>query len=320
MTIKYWPNQRSINLNNHTVDLFFSIENKLQYELSNRSNSYLCIDILNNLNKYKIFYITLIELKQLILELTELNLSHQDLKDLKQRILTIFTERVYNHFNTSINFLNQSKKKLLVTENETLIEHLLTYLLFGSSYITKNIFLFDPVYTPYYHVQILFENFIIIISNTIIENLLNQLKSYSKINYFLQTRDICNKSYLSNRSIALFLNNLKLQKFFSIYLYEPKSIYNERQQIWLISPYGIKTKYIYRKRSDKIKEFNQLKILFLFWLEIKDIVIPKIEKFLIQIGKYIIFFSINLLSNMILVGIRIMIFYISKSTYNKKIK
>nr|YP_009392174.1 hypothetical protein [Osmundaria fimbriata]ARW60736.1 hypothetical protein [Osmundaria fimbriata] len=311
--IKYWPNQRSINLNNITVDLFFSIENKLKYNLSNCTNFYLHIDILNNLNKRKIFSIILNELRQLILELIELNLTHNNLRALKQKILMIFMDRVYYRFSLVTHKFDKDNKELLRIENDTFIEELLTYLLFGSSYINQDTFLFDSMYTPYYHVQILFENFIITISNITIERLILKLRSYTQINYFLNKRKICNRSYLSNRSIALFINNLKWQRILSLYLYEPKSLYNERQQIWIIGKQGISTKYIYTKKIEKLKKLSQFRILLLLWLEVKDIIIPKIEKFLIQIGKYIIYFSINLLSNIILISIRIIIFYIIKS-------
>ena len=94
------------------------------------------------------------------------------------------------------------------------------------------------------------------------------------------------------------------------YIYDIKSFYNERQQVWIISSGGILTKYIYISRTTKIKNLNQIKVIFILWLEIKDLIIPKTEKLIIQIFKYLLYCSINLFSNLILILIKIIVFYL----------
>nr|YP_009392599.1 hypothetical protein [Bostrychia tenella]ARW61161.1 hypothetical protein [Bostrychia tenella] len=310
--IKYWPNKQSIKLNNAVVDLFLDTENKLIYDLSNITNYYLYIDILNNINKNKLFDIILKELKKLILDLVELNLHKQNLKNLKNQILYIFTEKIFINFLYKINKKYNYKNKLVNIKYDILTENLLIYLIFGSSYIDSNIFIFEPIYTPYKHVQILFENFIIQISNLIMENLFNESIKSSQINILLKSKQICNKSYISSRSIVLLLNNLKWQNFIYCNIYKLKCMYNERQQVWLISSKGIVTKYIYVTRTQEIQKLTKFSIFLLFCLELKDIIIPKLERILVQIGKYLIYFSINLFSNLIIVTMRVIIFYFRK--------
>nr|YP_009398168.1 hypothetical protein [Thaumatella adunca]ARW67354.1 hypothetical protein [Thaumatella adunca] len=310
--IKYWPNQQSINLNNAIVDLFFSTEKKLRLKQNNISNQYLYIDILNNTSKNKLLKVILSEFKQLILDLVELNLNKNNLTKLNKKIWKIFISRVCKKFLLTLKSKNINTTITLDNDYNQLIEYLLIYLTLGSSKIDNNIFLFEPTYTPYNHVQILFENFIIQISNIIMKKLVNNLNNSYNISNFLRTQKICNKLYTSNRSTVLFFNNLRWQNFIYSYIYEIKSLYNERQQVWLISKIGIVTKYIYFSKINKIKKFNQLNTIFILWLELKDIIIPKIERLIIQIAKYVLFCSINLFSNIILILIRIIVFYLNK--------
>lgn len=310
--IKYWPNKQSTKLNHAVVDLFLDTENKLIYDLSNNTRYYLYIDILNNYNKTKLFNIILQELKKLILDLVELNLNKINLKNLNKKILYIFTQKVCVKFSKEVNKKYNKNNTLVNTKTNILIENLLIYLIFGSSCIDNNLFLFDQMYTPYKHVQILFENFIVYTSNITIENLFSKITKSYYVNNCITNKIICNKSYISNRSIILFLNNLKWQNFFYSYIHQPKCIYNERQQVWLITSKGLIIKYIHITRTEEIKNLTKLKIFFLLWLEIKDIIIPKIEKLLIQIGQYLIYFSVNLFSNTIIIIMRVIIFYLNK--------
>nr|ARW68621.1 hypothetical protein [Palisada sp.] len=310
--IKYWPSQQSIKLNNAIVELFLVTEKKLAYNLINNTNYYLYIDILNTQNKYILFKVILEEFKNLLLNLIEININHEHLNYLNSKIFIIFIETASVKFRANSNYKdsNNHNNIKLELQNSFLIRELITYLVFGSAKIDTNIFSFNPIYTPYLHVQVLFENFIIQSGNLIIKNIIEELGNSASIYTFLKTDNKFNKLYTSNRSIILFLNNLKLQDNIELYIYKTKSLYNEREQVWLISSKGITTKYIHTSNIEKLTTLNQIQTIFLLWLEIKDLMIPKIEKVLIQIGKYIIYFIVNILSNFILLLIRIMIFYL----------
>nr|YP_009396725.1 hypothetical protein [Ophidocladus simpliciusculus]ARW65911.1 hypothetical protein [Ophidocladus simpliciusculus] len=307
--VQYWPNKQSINLNNAVVDLFINTENKLFKNLSNKTNEYLYIDIINSASTNKLLHIIIDEFKKLILELVELNLSKNKLREFNRQILIIFIKQVYNKFKSKMKY---TYEEIFILSNDELTNSLLIYLLLGSSYIDKHIFLFDPLYTPYKHIQILFENFIITISNIILKIVINELHSLPRINNFFKVTKMANKIYISGRSIAFFLNNLKLQHAVNAYIYDAKSLYSERKKVLIISSKGIIKKYISISQLTKLEKLSQLRLFFLFWLEIKDLFIPKIENLTIQVGKYIIYFSINLLSNIILILIKIIIFYLQK--------
>nr|ARW60522.1 hypothetical protein [Polysiphonia sp.] len=314
ITIKYWPNKQSIHLNNAIVELFIETEKKIILKTQNKSSEYLYLDILNIMSRTELLISILNQFKELILDIIEINLNHQKIKKLNKRISSIFINRVSKNFlfKLECNYIKYNKIKNLREKESNFIDYLLTYLIFGSSYIENNIFSFETQYTPYNHVRVLLENFIIQTGNLTMKKLIYNLQNSPNINKFLKQKNICNNLYTSNRSIILFLNNLKWQNFVYSYIYEMKSLYNERQKIWIISSKGIKTKYIYLSKEKRIKNLNQFKTIFILWLEIKDLLIPKTEKLILQIGKYCLYCSINLISNLILILIKIIVFYLKK--------
>nr|YP_009397765.1 hypothetical protein [Sonderella linearis]ARW66951.1 hypothetical protein [Sonderella linearis] len=312
--IQYWPNKQSIRLNNSIVDLFLSTQNKFIYNLSNKTNEYLYSDILNNIYKSKLFDIILDEFKELILDLIELNLDRTKLIKLSNDIINILVDKVFINFSLNVNqnIISEYKKNNFSTKYNILIKKLLIYLILGSSKIDNYLFSFDPIYTPYKHVQILFENFIIEISNLIIKILLNNMITLPEINTVFKHKYICNTFYLSNRSIIIFINNLKWQQILNLSISESKNIYNENYKVWLISSQGIISKKIHTSRTTDLKKIKIFQLIYLFSLEIKDIFIPRIEIFFIQIMKYTIYFAINLISNIIIIIIKIITFYLRK--------
>nr|YP_010951447.1 Ycf55 [Laurencia catarinensis]WMP12386.1 Ycf55 [Laurencia catarinensis] len=310
--IKYWPSQQSIKLNNAIVELFLLTEKKFAYNLANNTKYYLYIDILNNKNKCILFKIILSEFKNLVLNLIEINVSQKQLKYLNNKIFIIFIQTTLTKFKLNTKYQKKNNNITIEFNNYFLVKELITYLIFGSAKINIQMFSFDPIYTPYKHVQILFENFIIQSANLIIKNIMEELGNSASIYTFLKEENKFNQLYTSNRSIILFLNNLKLQESINLYVYRTKSLYNEREQIWLISSKGIITKYIPAYNIEGLKSLNEIQAIFLFWLEIKDLTIPKLERVIIQIGKYTTYFIVNFLSNLILLLIRVVIFYLSK--------
>lgn len=320
--IKYWPNKQSIDLNHAVVNLFIATKKKFIYNLSNKTNYYLYIDILNNTNKEKLFRITLNELEKLILDLIQSSPSKKELTKLSYKILCNVIKKISKQF---LYLINQDKRiylyktnvffnynNLVYKENHLLINTLLIYLIFGSSIVDEKLFIFNKLYTPHKHVQVLFENFIIQTSNLTIYHIFHQSLSLSQVINFIHNNQISNYSYISTRSIILFFNNLNWQNFIHEYITQPKQIYSSRYQVWLISNEGIITKYIYTYRLKDIKRINKMKTFFLLCLEIKDILIPKIEKIIIIISKYFLYIFINLLGNIIILMIRGIISYLQK--------
>ena len=228
--VKYWPSKPSIDLNNSVVDLFIVTNNKLKHQLYNTTHYHLYLDILDQKTKYQLLKTVLNELKILLLDITALNLTIKDLHQLQYKLLCNFISKNLQRFVQTIDISNKqlSHTKIEVyhyslLDKNLMIEPLLIYLLFGSSSIDYSLFIFNADNTPTEHVIILFENFMIQVSNLVIYHIINNIKSLPDIVLFLQKYKLCNRSYLSIRSIALFLNQLLWQNILFFLYLSPKS-------------------------------------------------------------------------------------------------
>nr|YP_009295865.1 hypothetical protein Schim_119 [Schimmelmannia schousboei]AOM64800.1 hypothetical protein Schim_119 [Schimmelmannia schousboei] len=314
--MKYWPYKSGITLNNEVAYLFFATRQKFLSNLSNTTNSSLYIDILDNSNKSKLFQIILTELEILILDIVELDLNSQNLRSLNHKILYDLIQKVSKIFfiklNNSYNLIsvldhhegNLYYFKIVSLEHKLLLGNLLIYLIFGSAHINESQFAFNNQNTPKEHVALLLENLIIQVSNLVIYVILENIKSLPQIAYFLRDNQLCNSIYVSTRSIAFFRNSLMFQSFFNLYIYQPKAIYSSRYKVWLIGSNGLVTRYIYTLRLDDFTRLSRLKLMFLFCLEIQDIIIPNLEKFILVLGKVLLYIFINIVGNSAILFVR----------------
>jgi len=320
--IKYWPNQQGIELNNEVAYLFSHTKNKFFHGLlHNTTNDLLPIDIIDNYNRSKLFSSVLQELEILILDIIELDLNIENIKLLNHKILCDLVEKSLINLNLNINqsniiILTEQQSyyvSIFFFEHKLLLENILIYLIFGSYHIKTKIFAFENNRTPQKHVSILLENLIIQISNLTFFILLENIQSLSETINFLLKNKLCNSSYISTRSIALFRNNLMIQSLIQLYINQPKAIYSARYKVWILSSHGLICKYIHTTRLEELSRLSSLKLTLLLLIELQDIFIPYIEKFFLRLGKVLLYIIINILGNSIIFLIRIII----SSLYNK---
>lgn len=317
--IKYWPNQQGIHLNKAVINIFYYIDNKLLNNLTNNTKYFLYIDILNNHNRYEIMRLVLQEFKLLLLDLVELNLPLNDILNMKSQILLDLTEQVqkkfvqhqkiylYRHYYNQSNYIKNTN-----LQQNFLLEYILIYFLFGSSFISYRSFPFNNLYTPQEHVQILLENFLIQLSNLIIFYFIDQIHELPYLQYLLQKYKLCNTNYFAIRSLAIFKNNLIFQNITEFYLEQPKTIYNSKYKVFLISSQGIITKYIFISRVNDLHKLSKIQLFLLLFFEIQDILIPKIENILLITTKIIFYTLLNLFGNSLIILARILIRHIPK--------
>nr|YP_009510764.1 hypothetical protein [Gracilaria gracilis]AXI96437.1 hypothetical protein [Gracilaria gracilis] len=315
--VNYWPYKQGIYLNHEVAYLFAHIRQKFHKNLSNSTKDYLYIDILNNSVKHKLFSIVLVELEILVLDLVELNVSLEGIQILKDKIFYDLIQKVVARFfieftvTSSSVILIQNKRyyylKVTLLEYKWLLENLLTYLIFGSMHIDNCIFAFDQKHTPIKHVEILLENVMIQISNLAVFMILENLKSLSNIITFLKINKLCNKSYISIRSLASFRNNLFYQNLLYLYIIQPKYIYSNRYKVWLVGHKGLVTRYIYAYRLEDFIQLSYLQLIIITLIELQDFIIPKVEKFVLVLVKLILYIFIYILGNGIMFLVRIII-------------
>lgn len=311
----YWPHKRGINLNNEVANLFFRTKQKLAQNLPNQTNSNLYIDILDNSCRSTLFQLIVAELEILILDIIELDLTihhidllkHKIVSDLIQRALKSLLLNANNKNFTTLEFNTKTELMTLLSNYELNVEYLLIYLIFGSSYISNHLFIFDKLSTPKEHVSVLLENFIVQIANLVIFSILKSITSLPELTKFIQKSSLCSKAYISIRSLAFFRNSIVFQDLVYFYVQQPKEIYSSRYKVWLISSSGLVSKYIFMNRLNDLSKLSNLQLISILLIEIQDLVIPRLERLLLIISKFVLYIFINLLGNSIIIGIRIII-------------
>ena len=295
--IKYWPNKPSADLNSAVANLFVQTYQKFSLKLSNHTNYYLPIDILSAYTKKKLFLEALVELETLILDIIELNLNIQQINKLHYQILhdliykimqkCVYIFKIKTTF-YQISFYNKYNK-LFFCEQPKIIQQLLTYLVFGSNNIENSLFTLYQNKTPIYHVKILFENFIIQISNIVTFNLLDNCQSIEQISSLLSKQYLWSSKYQSVRGMSNFRNNIINYNWINFYIYYPHNIYCNQYQVWLFNSKGISSKYIFVNRINEYIKLSNLQLGTIIYLEIQDFIIPRINIFITTIGNLIIY-------------------------------
>lgn len=307
--MQYWPNQQGIELNMQVSKLFQKLYLKFNYNLYNKTDSILSIDIVNVQTKKEIFKIILLELEILVLDIIELDLNLYDLHQLNQKILIDLINKSMANFSFSrissqdLSYSGELEslkvEGKLLSEHKLLLQNLLTYLIFGSQKSDTKSLIFVNAKTPIKHIEILLDNLVVQLADTIFLEIIKSKQSLSHLFAFLMSQKICNDRYLSTRSIATFRNNLLWSHSINFYIEQPKMIYNNRYQVWLFSKTGLQAQYIYTNREQDLKYLCTTQIIVITLLELQDFIIPKIKNLIFFIGKM----SLVILSNIIGHGI-----------------
>ena len=299
----YWPNQQNLELNLAVAHLFVQTYDKLNLKKFNYAEETIPINIIDSYKRKELFIYILIEIEILVLDIIEINLSLQDIKQLSHKLLYSLISKVTQKFfinnrgqknNLQINY-KALYTKILFSEQKQLIEKLLTYLIFGSNKINQDLFPFYYIETPKEHVMLIFENFIIQTSNLIIFNFINNIKSLPETAKFLIKNNLCNVTEISLRSVSVFRNNLVYNNWLNYYFYYPKQIYNSKYKVWLLSPKGLIDKYIYMDRSSYYLELSQTQLFCILCLELQDFILPKIQACVVIVGRLVIYILIHIL-------------------------
>lgn len=303
----YWPNKQSINLNLAVAQLFIQTYQKFFIKLNNRTKQNIPIDILKSSIKRNLLFNTLIELEIIVLDIIELNLTIKDIKKLYYQILYDLIKKTTKKFLHFLNIksqeytidINCTYSKLFFYENTYISHNLFIYLIFGSDSIQNNIFLFNNLKTPIYHVKSLFENFIIQISNIVIFNILENYTLIDNSSKSIIDNHLYNKNYKSIRDISNFQNNFFIYSWINLYIYYPQNIYCNQYQIWLFSSKGIIYKHIYTNRYINYVQLSHSQMSSIIYLEVQDFIIPKINFFITMLGKLIIYIVLEIINKVI---------------------
>lgn len=262
------------------------------------------LDAFDEYAKKQLLLELLAEIEILVIDIVELNLSTQELKQLSCQVvlhlinatakrLLYFLEA--QELNFSVKFCSKYNK-LFFHEHTYGANILLAYLIFGSESIEDSPFAFRGNKTPVYHVKALLENILVQISNAIVFNLIESNSSLRRLHRSIHYKNKGYYSHQSIRQISNFKNNIISQSLISFYISYPQNIYCSKYSIHLLSAQGIMQKHVCFNRSYSYLKLSNCQLGSIMYLEIKDFIGPKINQFIALLGKLMIYVFAEIIS------------------------
>jgi DNA-binding NarL/FixJ family response regulator len=286
-------------LDKNITDVLTDLSNKLNFNLDNKSNYVLEIDILTASKKQEllklIFDNIVAKINKIAPEITEQNLGEQNLiflKDVWQSVtITFFT----NNYEQNIELTQYQIVEIIQKELPSNFQNILNYqdifaqiirylILKDELIIGTKIYDYDSEEAQKI-LTIILETLIVMIANATMQIILNNFGEETIIQESLYQSEM-----VSLREIARFRNSLSMRYFKQKFLEEPRQVFEGEYELFKIENNQIishKFKQINRK-----KELNQLTGIRLFvtiLLEFRDAMSPIVRSFVSKLGKGLIF-------------------------------
>lgn len=322
--ITYWPRKQSINLNLAVSHIFTQTYHKILISLCNKTDKCIPLDAFNEYTKKHLMLELLAEIEILVIDIIELNLGVQELKQLSSQILlhliNTAAKRLLGFLGSqeadfSVSF-HSNYNRVFFHEHADGSHALLTYLIFGSGDIEDGLFPFKNNKTPVYHVKALFENILVQTGNAIVFNLIKNSNSVKRLNQSIHNTSASYYRHHSIRQISNFKNSLISQSLINFYIYYPQNIYCGKYCVYLLSSRGIICKYVYINRSCEYIKLSNYQLGSVVYLEVKDFLGPKLNQFIALIGKLMIYIFAKIISKNFNTGLKYAIKKISAQNTN----
>lgn len=156
--------------------------------------------------------------------------------------------------------------------------------------------LYYPVYSSASDsfIEALMDNLILEISNCVIYF---SILKFSSVYAFRQT--LYRSKFLSLRNFERFKNNLSWQLITKIYIKRPIDLYNNRYGIFVLRTNGIDYRTIYANRSKDLNSLNNISLLTLMFIELRDFASSRIDEAIYLLSKGIRFTLTSVLGQVI---------------------
>ena len=120
---------------------------------------------------------------------------------------------------------------------------------------------------------------------------------FSSVYAFRQT--LYRSKFLSLRNFERFKNNLSWQLITKIYIKRPIDLYNNRYGIFVLRTNGIDYRTIYANRSKDLNSLNNISLLTLMFIELRDFASSRIDEAIYLLSKGIRFTLTSVLGQVI---------------------
>ena len=272
---------------------------KLQSNLSNLTGIVLEIDILQDEKKRDLLQIILQKFQDILddLRFSQVTLDQLlqkrslILHDLWEASLTDFFGKYYtlpvgNQDFEVVNVLlsNALIVQYFILDKIPLVMELLAHQLFEMPLTIDNVPY--PARTPeaLARAEILLQNLVIQAANAVIQPLLNE---FADIETIKQT--FFDRRLISSREVARFRNNLSWRYRVFQLLDEPRSIFESRYNLFVLSDTGIKQTSIYASRRQELEQLRGIQLAVTLAYEVRDAIAPRLRGVVAWGGKGVVY-------------------------------
>lgn len=279
--------------------LFAACINKLQFPLKNISDFPLEIDIFREDRKRELLYLILQKLSQQLDELRTVQVTFNQLVELKAIILQDLWQATVTDFfgrfsrlkigNRQIEIVNVLLQNPPIIQAEILnkiplVVELLSYLLLQTDLQVENTSYSVGSSEANCQAEIILENLLIQVANAVVQPLLNSFADVEEIK-----QDFYDSRLISTREIERFRNNLSWKYRFNNYVNEARAIFESRYELFVFAPRGIATISVYAPRNEELVKLNGIPLVVTLFLEFRDAIAPRLKSVLAFAGSGIVF-------------------------------
>ena len=268
------------NVLNTIAHIFLRVYAKINLNISNNLTTSLSFEVFNDSYKQRLMRLIVSELEKFIINLFSSNLSLQVIRE-KKRELSInlilnISEKLFKS-----SYLNPYQfglmKNALITNNA--VDDVCTSLDLLLYMIQKDVFSNIPREKLE---SLISESYLEDIFEALLDNTIIRLSHC--ICYILLDLEVLNdvSSNYSNRDINNFRNTLSREFYLERYLYKPKSRYEGKYLLWVLSPRGIFCRYL--NLNSLISDSNTNNFVLLLF-EFFDFVKPMVFSLFITLRK-----------------------------------
>lgn len=279
--------------------IFTSCLNKLQLPLQNVTDVSLEIDILRPDKKRELLYLILQKVADTLDDLRNSQIEINQLSDIKSAILHELWKEVSTDFfgkfsrvrfgNNQIEIINVILQSSGVVQTGILnqiplVVDLFSYLLFQTDLIIDNTNYSAGSFEANQQAEMLLENLLIQVGNSVVQPLLNYLGDIEDIK-----QNFYDRKLISTREIERFRNNLSWKYRIKNLVTEPKAIFESRYDLFVFAPRGIAKTSIYAPRRQELAELSGIRLWVTLGLEFGDAIAPRLQSLLSFLGSGVVF-------------------------------
>lgn len=288
-------NQAGLNYQLQEVAIFNSISRKLQFSLQNLTRLPLEIDVLSYEKKRELLELTLRKFEKILAELRFSQVQPDQIAQKRSIILLdLWREITIDFFGKYYTLIIDNRQlevvSVLMRDADIVLPAILKkipsicelfeHFLFETPLSIDNAIYASGTPEALARAEILLQNLIIQLANSVIQPLLN---NFANVEAIQQT--FYNQKLITLREIATLRNNLSWKYRLEQYVKEPVDIFESRYTLFVLTEEGIRKTFIYAHRYQELEQLPPIQLAVTLLLETRDAIAPRLRSVITFVGK-----------------------------------